>query len=92
MKVKSIYLAVGAVVLLALYLLLNPPAPDFGSKNPSDVARFGSDSLDVQMGMGTFRSDPPSVMANKPQLKPLLLFPPSREDLERLSGPAATLQ
>jgi len=92
MKVKSVHLAVGAIVLLALYLLLNPPAPDFVSTNQRDVVRFGADSIDVQLGMGTFRRDPPNVFASKPELKPLLLFPPSREDLERLSGPAAMVQ
>jgi hypothetical protein len=91
MKVKSVYLAVGVVVLLALYLLINPPAPEFVSKNQVDVVRFGPDSLDVQMGMGTFRWDAPNVFAAKPEIKPLLLFPPSREDLERLSGPAVSV-
>ena len=91
MKVKAVYWAVAAVVVLALYLLLNPPT-EFVSTNQSDVSRFGPDSLDVQMGMGTFRPDPPSMLAPPRNLKPLLLFPPSEEDLAKLSGPPASLQ
>ena len=91
MKVKAVYWAVAAVVVLALYLLLNPPA-EFVSTNQSDVSRFGPDSLDVQMGMGTFRSDPPNMLAPPRTLKPLLLFPPSEQDLAKLSGPPATVQ
>lgn len=89
MKVKSktLYLIAAAAVVLALYLLLNPPAPDFTATFSKDVSRFGPDSVDVQMAMGTLHSDPPKMMVPAPTLKPLLLFPPSQDDLAKLSGP-----
>ena len=89
MKVKSktVYILAAAAVLLALYLLLNPPAADFTATYSKDVSRFGPDSVDVQMAMGTLHSDPPHTMVPTPSLKPTLLFPPSEADLAKLSGP-----
>jgi len=93
MKVKSktFYAIAAFVVVVALYLLLNPPAPEFISTYSKDVNRFGPESVDMQLALGTLQRDPPHMLAPEPQLKPLLLFPPSQSDLERLSGPATTL-
>jgi hypothetical protein len=93
MKVKSktLYAIAALVVVVALYLLLNPPAPEFISTYSKDVNRFGPESVDMQLALGTLQRDPPHMIAPEPQLKPLLLFPPSQSDLERLSGPATTL-
>jgi hypothetical protein len=93
MKVKSktVYILAAAAVLLALYLLLNPPAADFTATYSKDVSRFGPDSVDVQMAMGTLHTDPPKMMVPTPSLKPTLLFPPSETDLAKLSGPAGSV-
>jgi hypothetical protein len=94
MKVKSkiVYWIAAAAVALALVLLVATPAPTFTATYSKDIDRFGSDSVDVQMAMGDLHSDPPHIMAPTASLKPLLLFPPSQEDLEKLSGPPANVQ
>jgi hypothetical protein len=86
-KVKTVYVIAAVAVVLALYLLLNPPAAEFTATYSKDVSRFGPDSVDVQMAMGTLHSDPPHTMVPAPSLKPTLLFPPSEADLAKLSGP-----
>lgn len=86
-KSKIVYMAAAAVVLLALYLLVGSSSTETVSTFAKDVNRFGPDSIDVQMGMGTFRRDPPYTYASQPEMKPLLLFPPSETDLAKLSGP-----
>lgn len=91
-KTKTIYWVIAAVVALAFYLFLNPPAPEFISTNSMDVNRFGPESVDMQLAMGTLQRDKPHMLAPTPVLKPLLLFPPSQDDLEKLSGPPAVIQ
>ena len=53
-----------------------------------DKARFTPEnSLDISMAMGLLTYDPPHML-NPPQPgPPLLLYPPSADDLARLSGP-----
>jgi hypothetical protein len=93
MKVKSkaVYWIAVAAIILALYLFINPPGPDFVATRTDDVSRFSPDSLDVQMAMGGFTHDPPKTLASPPPMKPLLLFPPSEDDLKKLSGPATSV-
>jgi len=90
MKVKSktVYWIAAVVIVLAFYLLVNPPAPNFVATRTDDVSRFSPGSLDVQLAMGGFTRDPPKTLASPPPMKPLLLFPPSEDDLKKLSGPA----
>jgi hypothetical protein len=88
MKVKTLHVGAAVLLVIALYLLINPPTPDLVSTNSKDVDRFGPSSLDLQMASGTFQYDPPHMLAPAPSLKPLLLFPPSQQDLEKLSGPS----
>ena len=85
MKVKSLYWIAAAVVVLALVLFLTPKS-EFVASNSEDVSRF-TDSLDVEVAMGNLHSDPPTMMVGKESLKPTLLFPPSQDDLAKLSGP-----
>jgi hypothetical protein len=56
-----------------------------------DVARFTPESsVDIAMAMKLVTHEPPRML-NPPQPgPPTLLFPPSAEDLERLSGPQMT--
>jgi hypothetical protein len=93
MKVKSttVYWIAAAAVAVALYILIAASSPPLTATYSKDVDRFGPDSVDMQMAMGTFQPDPPYMMAPATAtgaLKPLLLFPPSETDLEKLSGPA----
>ena len=56
-----------------------------------DAARFTpGDSVDVAMAMKLVTHEPPSMLAPPEAIPPLLLFPPSAEDLERLSGPMSS--
>ena len=93
MKVKSktVYWVAAAVIIVALYLFVNPPSPDFVATRTDDVSRFSPDTLDVQLAMGGFTRDPPKTLASPPPLKALLLFPPSEDDLKKLSGPATSV-
>lgn len=93
MKVKSktVYWIAAAVIVVALYLFVNPPAAGFVATRTDDVSRFSPDTLDVQLAMGGFTRDPPKTLASPPPLKALLLFPPSEEDLNKLSGPPSSV-
>ena len=93
MKVKSktVYWIAAAVIVVAFYLFINPPAPDFVATRTDDVSRFSPNMLDMQLAMGTFSRDPPKTLASPPPMKPLLLFPPSEDDLKKLSGPPTSV-
>jgi hypothetical protein len=57
-----------------------------------DHARFTpSESIDVAQAMKLVTHDPPKMLAPPEPIPPLLLFPPSPEDLERISGGGSLL-
>lgn len=52
-----------------------------------DHSRFTpSESVDVAMAMKLVTHDPPTMLAPPEKIPPLVLYPPSAEDLARLSG------
>jgi hypothetical protein len=54
-----------------------------------DHSRFTpTESIDVAQAMKLVTHDPPTMLAPPESVPPLVLFPPSAEDLARLSGPA----
>ena len=54
-----------------------------------DHSRFTpTESIDVAQAMKLVLHDPPKMLAPPQSVPPLVLFPPSDEDLARLSGPA----
>ena len=54
-----------------------------------DHSRFTpAESVDVAQAMKLVTHDPPRMLAPHEPVPALLLFPPSSEDLARLSGPA----
>lgn len=54
----------------------------------ADHARFTpTASVDIAQAMKLVTHDPPSMLAPPEEVPPLLLYPPSDEDLARLSGP-----
>jgi hypothetical protein len=91
-KLRIVYWIAFLLIAFALAMLLFEPPRQLGSHYAPDVNRFGPDSVDVQMAMGTLSHDPPYMIGSPPPMKPLLLFPPSQDDLEKLSGPVKTLQ
>ena len=53
-----------------------------------DHSRFTpAESIDIAQAMKLVTHDPPQMLAPPESVPPLLLFPPSAEDLARLSGP-----
>lgn len=66
-------------------------ATDVARAVAKDKARFTPEnSLDISMAMGLLTQDPPHMLNPPEPGPPLLLFPPSAADLERLSGPPST--
>ena len=54
-----------------------------------DHSRFTpAESIDVAQAMRVVTHDPPKMLAPPGSVPPLVLYPPSAEDLARLSGPA----
>jgi hypothetical protein len=52
-----------------------------------DHSRFTpAESIDVAQAMKLVTHDPPQMLAPPESVPPLLLYPPSAEDLERLCG------
>ncbi len=93
MKLKKLIL-VGLLVLVALGFISMISKT---SSNPVDLqvardveierSRFSPhNNLDIQMAMKLITHDPPSMLNPPTPGPPLLLFPPSAEDLARLSG------
>ena len=54
-----------------------------------DHSRFTpTESVDVAQAMKLVTHDPPKMLVPPQSVPPLVLYPPSSEDLARLSGPA----
>jgi hypothetical protein len=93
-KTRSyVLLALVIVVLVGFAYMLLPPSNVVARMVQSDIvkdnARFTpSESVDVAMAMKLVTHEPPRMLAPPEAVPPLLLFPPSAADLERLSGPA----
>lgn len=81
----------GLVVLLAIGFWSLASKSTVASAVAQDKSRFmPENSLDISMAMGLITHDPPHML-NPPQPgPPLLLYPPSAQDLERMSGPATS--
>jgi hypothetical protein len=91
-KSHSKYLLLGLVVAVILaFAYLMAPSNPLQQKIDSDIAKVNSrftptESVDLSMAMKMTTHDAP-YMLNPPTEPPqLLLFPPSEEDLMKLSG------
>jgi len=73
-----------AIVLLFGYIF--GTAGQFQSTYDPDTKRFSENSIDVAMANGTVKHETPTMYAAPSASKTQLLFPPSEEDLQRLSG------
>jgi len=79
-----------AVAVLGFALLLTP-VPPLEAKIESDIkkvnARFTpGESVDIAMAMKMLVHDPPHMLNPPEEGPPLLLYPPSSDELARLSG------
>jgi len=91
-RTKLILLAVFILaVILGFVFLVAPPVNVAKMWQDRDVIedkkRFTpTESVDVAMAMKILTHDPPQMLAPPDKQPPLLLFPPSNEELARLSG------
>lgn len=91
-KTTQVTLLVVLVIVLAIgFAYLATPADIKMKAIANDVerdhARFTpKESIDVAMAMGLVTHDPPSMLNPPVEGPPLLLFPPSADELARLSG------
>jgi hypothetical protein len=84
LRTWGILLFVVAIVLLFGYIF--ETAGQFQSTYDPDIKRFSENSIDVAMANGTVKHETPTMYAAPSASKTELLFPPSEEDLQRLSG------
>jgi hypothetical protein len=91
-RTKLILLAVCILaVILGFVFLVAPPVNVAKMWQDRDVIedkkRFTpTESVDIAMAMKILTHDPPQMLAPPDTQPPLLLFPPSKEELARLSG------
>ena len=74
------------VVVVALFSYIFGDAGRFQSTYDPDIKRFSENSIDIAMANGTVKHETPTMYAAPSASKTELLFPPSDEDLQRLSG------
>lgn len=87
MKKNTLLLALAGLVVVGL-LYLAMPKPSYISKDiERDHARFTpAESVDVAMAMRLVTHEAPQILAPPTVTPPLLVFPPSPDDLAKLSG------
>jgi hypothetical protein len=92
MKKSKQYLLLGLVIaVVAAFAYLMTPTNPLRQKINSDIAKVNarftpSESIDLSMAMKMTSHDPPFMLNPPEEVPPLLLFPPSAEDLAKLSG------
>jgi hypothetical protein len=97
MKRQTIVIGVLVVLLILTFVLMGaqqkmfPGVIDLPARVQQDLAnekkRFlPQNSIDISMAMKLITHEPPNMLAPPATQPPLLLFPPSEETLERLSG------
>ena len=92
LKTRDYWLLGLLLVVLILFGVLSAPKTSYDEEVAKDVEkdrmRFSpTNSLDIAMAMKLVTHAPPNPLA-PPEPSPVtLLYPPSAEDLEKLSGP-----
>jgi len=92
MKKSKQYLLLGLVIaVVAAFAYLMTPSNPLRQKINSDIAKVNArfnptQSIDLSMAMKMTSHDPPFMLNPPEEVPPLLLFPPSTEDLAKLSG------
>lgn len=79
-----------AIIVLGfgwLVMYSDPKMASIAKDISKDHSRFTpSESIDVAQAMKLVTHDPPKMLAPPSSIPPLLLYPPSQEDLAKLSG------
>lgn len=92
MKNSKQYILLALVIaIIAGFAYLMTPQNPLRQKINSDIAKVNarftpSQSIDLSMAMKMVSHDPPHMLNPPEEIPPLLLFPPSAEDLAKLSG------
>jgi hypothetical protein len=92
MKGRTIVLlGLGVILLLALFAMARPQSMSLQQRVQKDLAteraRFlPQNSIDISQAMKLITFDEPNLLNPPTAQPPLLLYPPSAETLERLSG------
>jgi hypothetical protein len=91
-KSTSKYVLLGLVVaVIVAFAYLMAPGDPLKQKISSDIAKVNarftpSQSIDLAQAMKITTHDAPHMLNPPGKVPPLLLFPPSAEDLAKLSG------
>ena len=92
MKLRNIILlGLGVILVLAILAMARPAAMGLQARVQADLAnekaRFlPENSVDIAQAMKIISFEPPNLLSPPTKQPPLLLYPPSAETLERLSG------
>jgi hypothetical protein len=92
MKKSKQYLLLGLVIaIVAAFAYLMTPTNPLRQKINSDIAKVNArfnptQSIDLSMAMKMTSHDPPFMLNPPEEVPPLLWFPPSTEDLAKISG------
>lgn len=84
LRTWGVVLFVALLVLLFGYIFASES--QFQSTFDPDIKRFSENSIDVAMANGVVKHETPTMYAAPSASKTELIFPPSDEDLQRLSG------
>ena len=87
-KILLLLFIVAVIVAFAFMIVPRDVAKAIQDKDVvSDKKRFTpGESVDIAMAMKLITHDAPNILAPPVSQPPLLMFPPSEETLERLSG------
>jgi hypothetical protein len=90
-KSKQYILLALVIAIVAAFAYLMVPSNPLRQKINSDIAKVNarfnpSQSVDLSMAMKMTSYDAPFMLNPPEDVPPLLLFPPSTEDLAKLSG------
>ena len=90
-KSKQYILLILLIAIVAAFAYLMTPTNPLRQKINSDIAKVNArftptESIDLSMAMKMSSHDPPFMLNPPEDVPPLLLFPPSSEDLAKLSG------
>ena len=88
MKGRTIVLlGLGVVLLIVLFAMVRRPVSVMPDDQTKDRKRFlPENNVDIAQAMKMVAFDEPNLYAPPVAQPPLLLYPPSAETLERLSG------
>lgn len=88
---KKVQLGILVVLVIIAFAYMLMPVNRLKQKIASDIAKVNArfnpvDSIDLAMANKTVTHESPRMLNPPAEVPPLLIFPPSAEDLAKLSG------